>query len=193
MSYTRRTMLGKDYERQDCSLARALEVIGERWTLLIVRDAFYGVRRFSDFQAHLDVPKAVLSDRLAGLVEEGILQRQPDPRRAGRHLYELTRAGLDLWPVLYALLVWGGRHRYPNSRVFEHARCGTKLDDRGACPACKRTPGPREVVTAPGRRHARLRDDRVGLALRTPHRLLDPIETHKQVDVQRRARASAAE
>src|SRR5574341_808466 len=83
MSYTRRTMLGKDYERQDCSLARALEVIGERWTLLIVRDAFYGVRRFSDFQAHLDVPKAVLSDRLAGLVEEGILQRQPHPQRAG--------------------------------------------------------------------------------------------------------------
>jgi len=64
-------MLGKDYQRQDCSLARALEAIGERWTLLIVRDAFYGVRRFNEFQAHLDVPKAVLSDRLSGLVDDG--------------------------------------------------------------------------------------------------------------------------
>ena len=94
-------MLGKDYQRQDCSLARALEAIGERWTLLIVRDAFYGVRRFSDFQAHLDVPKAVLSDRLSGLVDDGILERRPDPDRTGRHLYELTAAGRDLWPVLH--------------------------------------------------------------------------------------------
>ena len=72
-------MLGKDYQRQDCSLARALEVVGERWTLLIVRDAFYGVRRFNDFQAHLDIPKAVLSDRLNGLVEDGILERLARP------------------------------------------------------------------------------------------------------------------
>src|SRR6202046_4743982 len=83
-------VLGKEYERQDCSLARTLEVIGERWTLLIIRDAFYGVRRFNDFQAHLDVPKAVLSDRLNGLVEDGILERRPDPRHAGPPLYELT-------------------------------------------------------------------------------------------------------
>src|SRR5881628_6180 len=117
-------MLGKDYERQDCAIARALEVIGERWTLLIVRDAFYGVRRFNDLQAHLDIPKAVLADRLRGLVEDGILERRPDPDHAGRHLYELTPAGLDLWPVLRALLAWGGRHRGLNSRVFKHADCG---------------------------------------------------------------------
>jgi DNA-binding HxlR family transcriptional regulator len=67
-------MLGKDYEGQDCALARALEVIGERWTLLIVRDAFYGVHRFNDFHAHLDIPKAVLSERLNGLTEDGILE-----------------------------------------------------------------------------------------------------------------------
>src|SRR4051794_11162390 len=86
-------MLGNDYRRQDCALARALETVGERWTLLIVRDAFFGVRRFSDFQAHLDIPKAVLSDRLAGLVEGGVLERLPDPDHAGRHLYRLTQAG----------------------------------------------------------------------------------------------------
>src|SRR5436309_4078479 len=121
-------MLGRDYKGQDCALARALEVIGERWTLLIVRDAFYGVRRFNDFHAHLDIPKAVLSDRLNGLAEEGILERLPDPGHAGRHLYQLTPAGQDLWPVLHALLVWGGRYRQVNPRRFKHAVCGTALD-----------------------------------------------------------------
>src|SRR5581483_7381119 len=99
-------MLGKTYEAQDCSIARALEVVGERWTLLIVRDAFYGVRRFSDFQAHLDIPKAVLSARLSSLVANGILERNPDPEHAGRQLYELTAAGRELWPAIHALLVW---------------------------------------------------------------------------------------
>jgi DNA-binding HxlR family transcriptional regulator len=68
-----------DYDGQDCALARALEVVGERWTPLILRDAFYGVRRFSDFQVHLDIPRAVLADRLNGLVEDGLLVRIPDP------------------------------------------------------------------------------------------------------------------
>ena len=170
-------MLGKDYERQDCSIARSLEVIGERWTMLIVRDALFGVRRFNDFQAHLDIPKAVLSDRLGGLVEEGLMERRPDPEHAGRHLYELTPAGRDLWPVLHSLLVWGGRHRHPNSRLFKHAECGTKLDDRGACPRCGVTPGPEDIVMEPRRNRGTLRDDRVTLALRAPHRLLEPVET----------------
>jgi DNA-binding HxlR family transcriptional regulator len=171
-------MLGKDYERQDCSLARALEVIGERWTLLIVRDAFHGVRRFNDFQAHLDIPKAVLSDRLAGLVENGVLERRPDPKHAGRHLYELTPAGRDLWPALHALLVWGGRHISPNSRVFRHAACGTMLNDAGYCTACDVTPGPQDILSEPRRRRhpAPVRDDPVAIALREPHRLLEPVE-----------------
>src|SRR5690348_7302888 len=90
-------MLGKDYAEQDCALARALEVVGERWTLLILRDAFYGVRRFSELQAHLDIPKAVLSDRLNTLVGDGVLERVPDPEHRGRYLYELTQSGRDLW------------------------------------------------------------------------------------------------
>jgi DNA-binding HxlR family transcriptional regulator len=168
-------VLGKDYERQDCSIARALEVIGERWTLLIVRDAFYGVRRFNDFQAHLDVPKAVLADRLAGLVGEGILERRPDPDHAGRHLYELTAAGRDLWPVLHSLLVWGDRHRVRGSRVFKHVVCSTVIDDGGACPTCGITPPPEDLVTEPRRGRGRLRDDPVAIALRGPHRLLEPV------------------
>jgi DNA-binding HxlR family transcriptional regulator len=170
-------MLGKDYQRQDCSLARALEVVGERWTLLIIRDAFYGVRRFNDLQAHLDIPKAVLSDRLSGLVENGILQRRPDPEHAGRHVYELTAAGRDLWPVLHALLVWGDRHRYPNSRLFKHAACGTRLDAAGHCAACGQTPGPDSILMEPRRGRSTLRDDPVSAALRAPHRLLEPVET----------------
>lgn len=172
-------MLGKDYVAQDCSLARALEVIGERWTLLILRDAFFGVRRFNDFQAHLDIPKAVLSDRLGGLVEDGILERRPDPHHAGRHLYALTASGRDLWPALHALLMWGDRHRAPNSREFTHALCGTLLDDRAHCTTCGTTPDPQDIVTqpAPGRRRRASRQDPVAIALQMPHRLLEPIET----------------
>jgi len=169
-------MLGKDYERQDCGIARALEVIGERWTLLIVRDALYGVRRFSEFQAHLDVPKAVLSDRLSGLVENGILERRPDPDHAGRSLYELTEAGRELWPVLHALVVWSERHGASNSRLFRHAACGTELDEAAECPACRMTPAVEDIITEPRPGRGRRRDDPVAIALRTPHRLLEPLE-----------------
>ena len=170
-------MLGKDYEGQDCALARALEAVGERWTLLIVRDAFFGVRRFNDFQAHLDIPKAVLSDRLNGLTGAGILDRRQDPAHAGRHIYELTAAGRDLWPALYALLMWGGRHRAPNSRLYQHAACGNTLDQAGWCEKCHLTPALEDVQTAPRPGHRPLRNDPVSVLMRVPRRLLDPIET----------------
>jgi DNA-binding HxlR family transcriptional regulator len=168
-------MLGKDYVGQDCGIARALEVIGERWTLLIVRDALYGVRRFRDFQAHLDIPKAVLSDRLSGLVEHGILERLPDSNHAGRSLYELTDTGRDLWPVLHAMVVWGDRHDLPNSRLYRHAACGNELDSAAGCPACGITPTVEDIVTEPRPGRALQRDDPVAIALRGPHRLLEPL------------------
>jgi DNA-binding HxlR family transcriptional regulator len=168
-------LLGKDYERQDCGIARALEVIGERWTLLIVRDAFYGVRRFSDFQVHLDVPKAVLSERLSGLVEHGIFERRPDPDHAGRQLYELTDAGRELWPVLHALVTWGERNGHSNSRFFRHADCGTDLE-AGYCPTCGVTPAAGDIVVLPREGRGMLRDDPVAVALRGPHRLLEPLQ-----------------
>jgi DNA-binding HxlR family transcriptional regulator len=172
-------MLGRDYAHQPCSLARTLDVIGERWTLLIVRDAFYGVRRFSDFQAHLDIPKAVLSDRLSGLVEDGVLARRPDPSHAGRHLYELTPAGRDLWPAVHALLTWGELHRGPGGRIFKHVACGTPIDGRGDCPRCGVTPAPQDLVTEPLPDRPSRRDDPVALALREPHRLLEPLATER--------------
>jgi DNA-binding HxlR family transcriptional regulator len=170
-------VLGKDYVDQDCALARALEVVGERWTLLILRDAFYGVRRFNDFQVHLDIPKAVLADRLSALVAEGVLERVPDPKHGARHLYELTSTGRDLWPAVHALMMWGSRHRQPNSRVFMHAACGSVLDEAGRCPACGLTPGPDEILTEPAKGRKHRRADPVAVALRTPHRLLEPLET----------------
>ena len=169
-------MLGKDYDSQDCAIAGALEVIGERWTLLIVRDAFFGVRRFSDFHVHLDIPKAVLSERLSSLVEHGILERRPDPEHGRRHFYELTDAGRELWPVLTALLVWGDHNCYPAPSLFRHATCGTELDERAACPACKRTPPVEDVVIERRRGSRTLRDDPVEVALRAPHRLLEPLD-----------------
>jgi DNA-binding HxlR family transcriptional regulator len=169
-------LLGKDYAEQDCALARALEVVGERWTLLILRDAFYGVRRFNDLQAHLDIPKAVLADRLGGLVADGVLERVPDPEHGGRHLYELTPAGRDLWPAVYALMSWGIRHRQPNSRLFMHSVCGTALDEAGRCSRCDLTPGPAEIVTRPAEGRKHLRTDPVAMALRAERRLLEPLE-----------------
>jgi DNA-binding HxlR family transcriptional regulator len=170
-------MLGKDYSEQDCSLARALEVVGERWTLLVIRDAFYGVRRFNDFQAHLDIPKAVLADRLNGLVGDGLLERVPDSEHAGRHLYELTGRGRDLWPVLYGLITWGASGPAGNSRTFRHAACNSELDARGFCPRCQVVPPPEDVVIEPKRGRRRRRTDPVAIALNSPHRLLEPLQT----------------
>lgn len=168
-------VLGKDYAAQDCLIARALEVVGERWTLLIVRDALFGVRRFSDFLVRLDIPKAVLASRLRALVDNGVMRREPDPDRAGREIYELTEAGLDLWPAIYALRTWAARHRAPASVLFAHAPCGTPIDESGACPACDLTPMPQDVVMSrrPGDRGKR--EDPVSLRLTEERRLLEPV------------------
>ena len=169
-------MLGTEYPRQNCSLARALEVVGERWTLLILRDAFYGVRRFSDFAVHLDIPRAVLSERLRGLVDDGLLERRPEPDRPGREVYELTAAGRELWPALYTLMRWGGRFDDTGqaTAAFLHAACDTPLDERGDCPRCGVTPAPRDIARV-GAGPAPLRDDAVSAALHARRRLLDPL------------------
>lgn len=171
--------LGKNYEGQNCSLASALEVIGERWTLLIVRDALYGVRRFGDFQAHLDIPKAVLSQRLAALVAAGILERRRYQDSPPRDEYVLTPRGRELWVPVLALAAWGERHlaeRGPR-RLFHHVTCGTRLEQVSFCPSCGRHVAPEEVELrpGPGLHHGVVRDDPVSLALRTPHRMLAPI------------------
>ena len=103
-------MLNRDYEGQNCSIARALEVVGERWTLLIVRDAFLGLRRFDEFQASLGVARNVLTDRLNRLVEEGILERVRYSERPERYEYRLTAKGRDLAVTLAGLRQWGDKY-----------------------------------------------------------------------------------
>src|SRR5437870_12946221 len=103
-------MLKRDYEGQNCSIARALEVVGERWTLLIVRDAFLGLRRFDQFQDSLGIARNVLSDRLNRLVEEGILQRVLYSERPERYEYRLTAKGRELNIALTSLRQWGDKY-----------------------------------------------------------------------------------
>ncbi|RNL85482.1 winged helix-turn-helix transcriptional regulator [Halostreptopolyspora alba] len=171
--------LGTEYDRQGCYLARALEVVGERWTLLIVRDCFYGVRRFSDLRAHLDISRAVLSARLDTLLDAGVLTRDDS---GGHPEYLLTEAGRALWPVIYTLSKWGEHHTSGShpTRIFSHAACGTDLDDHGDCPTCGHAPDPGELIVRPGPGHNPMRrSDRVARALEQPHHLLTPLDTRE--------------
>jgi DNA-binding HxlR family transcriptional regulator len=131
-------MLGNTYDGQVCSIARSLELVGERWTILIIRDAFLGVRRFDDFQRSLGIARNVLQGRLERLVEGGILERVRYQERPERFEYRLTEMGVDLWPVVVALLSWGDRHLAPDGPpvVLEHRGCGGAVNDRRICEQC---------------------------------------------------------
>ena len=140
-------MLGNTYDGQVCSIARSLELIGERWTLLIIRDAFLGVRRFDDFQRSLGVARNVLQGRLERLVEAGILERVLYQERPERFEYRLTEMGIDLWPVVVSLLHWGDKHLMPEgpAMIIEHRDCGGRVNDRRICDKCGALLGPRDV------------------------------------------------
>ncbi|MGW4228783.1 winged helix-turn-helix transcriptional regulator [Streptomyces sp. NPDC004980] len=173
--------LGKDYANQQCSIARALEVIGERWTLLVVRDAFFGVRRYNDFLVHLGIPRAVLAARLQALTEAGVLARRRYQDSPPRDEYVLTDSGKALWPTLRSLGLWG-RERVPGAlpvRIFIHAPCGTELGAYGECPACGIGVPPEDVEVRPGPGLDPDPADPVARALLAPHRLLQPLETDR--------------
>lgn len=126
------------------SIAQTLELIGDRWTMLILRDVFRGLRRFDELRTELGVARPVLSDRLRKLVEAGILQRVPYQERPLRHEYRLTPMGLELSPALVALMRWGDRwlaHERPNV-VLYHGQCGTELEQGFWCRTCGTTFGP---------------------------------------------------
>ena len=106
-------MLGRDYEGQNCSVARTLELVGERWTLLIVRDAFLGRRRFDEFQESLGIARNILTDRLQKLVDHGIFERVRYQERPKRYEYQLTDKGRDLRVPLLALMQWGDQPLSP--------------------------------------------------------------------------------
>ncbi|MFF4753125.1 winged helix-turn-helix transcriptional regulator [Streptomyces sp. NPDC002514] len=168
--------LGKDYVTQECSIARALEVVGERWTLLVVRDALYGVRRYNDFLVHLGIPRAVLSARLKTLTEQGILERRRYQESPPRDEYVVTERGTALWPVLRTLGRWGREHfQETQLRSYRHVDCGTELGPYGECPACGTFVPVADVVIVPGPGLDPDPADPVSRALLRPKRLLEPL------------------
>jgi DNA-binding HxlR family transcriptional regulator len=131
-------VLPRTYDNQVCSIARALELVGERWTVLVLREAFLGRRRFDEFAERLGVARNVLSARLAHLVDEGVLERARYQERPERFEYRLTDKGRELWPVLFALMQYGDRHYAPDGppMLITHRGCGGELTDRRVCLRC---------------------------------------------------------
>ena len=140
-------MLGRTYERENCSAARALELVGERWSLLIIRNAvFAGTTRFSDFERRLGVAPNILARRLDGFVADGLMER-----RAGRE-YVLTAKGRELGAVIVALTEWGDRWVAPQGPpiLFEHEGCGGPVHVHVRCDDCGGEPDPADVVAVAG-------------------------------------------
>ncbi|MGI8751398.1 MAG: winged helix-turn-helix transcriptional regulator [Acidimicrobiales bacterium] len=131
-------MRRKSFEEMNCSVAHALEVVGEWWTMLIVRDCFLGVTRFDEFQSRLGISRNVLTERLDHLVGFGVLVRVPYQDRPVRHDYRLTDKGRDLWLVLTALRQWGDRWEAPEGApvVLDHKACDHATTVVPVCSAC---------------------------------------------------------
>jgi DNA-binding HxlR family transcriptional regulator len=147
-------VLGRTYDVQNCSAARALELVGERWSLLIIRDAlFRGITRFADFQRSLGLARNILAARLNRFVEEGLMERRP-AEGSPYHEYVLTEKGRDLQPIIISLTHWGDRWAAPDGPpvIFEHGRCGGNIEQRIVCADCGEVSPAHEVIArgAPG-------------------------------------------
>ena len=142
-----------DYSHQVCSVAATLEVVGDPWTLLILRDAFAGVRRFEQWQENLGVARNVLAARLKTLVSHGVLERRPYSERPPRFEYVLTAKGRDLSDVLLTMAAWGDRHVYgaPGGPVcYTHRACGQPFTAKLVCEACAEPVGPNGLARTEG-------------------------------------------
>ncbi len=129
-------------------MARALSVVGDRWTMLVLREAFLRTRRFEDFQARTGAPRAVLTERLRALVDDGVLQRVQYSEHAERYEYRLTDKGLDLYPVLASLMRWGDKWMNGTDEPpveLRHRGCGAVMMPELACPECGEWVGARDV------------------------------------------------
>jgi DNA-binding HxlR family transcriptional regulator len=139
-------MLGRTYDKEVCSAARALEIVGERWSLLILRNAmFAGMTRFTEFQKSLDIAPNVLAARLEHFAEAGLMTMSEAP--GGYQAYQLTKKGLDLKPVIIALTEWGDRWAAPDGApiVYEHEECGGRVKHELYCRKCEESPRPQDV------------------------------------------------
>ena len=132
-------MLPRTYEDQNCSIARALEVLGDRWTILVMRDAFMRVRRFEDFQRNLGIGRNILTRRLTRLVDEGVLERRPYQDHPPRHEYVLTAKGRDFFPVIAAIMRWGDTWLGDDAGppvVLHHRSCDHDMQAEVVCSHC---------------------------------------------------------
>ena len=140
-----------------CSLARSLDVMGDWWTPLIIRDLFMGLSRFEDIAISLGISRNLLSSRLNDLVDKGVVERLPYSEHPARHLYQLTRAGRELVPILTALIEWGDRWTNPPGGppvILRHKKCGHHTKPYVACSHCGERIGQEdlEVFRGPGSR-----------------------------------------
>lgn|SRR5487761_618416 len=144
-----------DYDTANCTLGAAVGIIGERWTFLVLREAFSGVRRFADMQRRTQAPRQILSDRLSHLVSEGLLRKMPyqEDGQRSRMEYRLTDKAMDLYPVLVALLQWGDRYAAgpagPATRLT-HRDCGEPIGVQVSCAAGHAVGSARDVTMLPG-------------------------------------------
>jgi DNA-binding HxlR family transcriptional regulator len=166
--------LGTDYTGQDCAVARSLEVVGERWTLLIIRDLFYGIRRYSELRKHIGLPPATLTDRLNHLVDEGVVDRVAGS--GARDEYELTAKGQALWPVVVGLAQWGNENYVdPERRMqYKHRTDNGDLNANGSCSICGAIPEADDGVVQKSTPYP---NDIFAAALQEPHRLLQPLRS----------------
>lgn len=133
---------------EDCSVARTVAVIGDRWTLMILRDCFLGVRRFEDFERRLGISRSIIADRLKTLVDEGVLRKEAYQDRPVRHEYRLTDKGLGLHAVMMAIVRWGDVHYAGDAgppMIHRHKACGCDFHPVLACSECGEAVGPRDV------------------------------------------------
>lgn len=144
----------KSFAGMNCSVAQCLEVVGEWWSMLIVRDAFLGVTRFDQFQERLGISRNILNQRLNRLVDTGVLTRTAYSEHPPRYDYRLTEKGRDLWPVLTAMRQWSDRYAAPEGPPLQvvHRACGHVSEAIMTCSECGEALGPREVkaVAGPG-------------------------------------------
>jgi DNA-binding HxlR family transcriptional regulator len=132
---------------ESCSIARTLEIVGDRWTILILRDAFRGVRRFDALQRDLGIARNLLTDRLHKLVDHGVFEKRLYQAHPPRYEYRLTRKGIDLSPALVALMRWGDKWLADGEPPVSllHDRCGEALDQAFVCWTCDETVSPLEI------------------------------------------------
>jgi DNA-binding HxlR family transcriptional regulator len=145
-------MLGSSYDGQICSAARALEIVGERWSLLILRNAIFGgATRFSDFQRSLDISPNVLAKRLETFVQEGLMTNSQGPDLSGHLEYRLTDKGLGTMPIIIALREWGDLWEAPEGPpiLLEHKGCGGRIVQRLHCKSCESAPKMKDVIPRP--------------------------------------------